>query len=133
MSIVKKLLVAVVVVSFILVAALVIAGMMMPGEWKFENETWIDAPADKVWQVITDKQRYTEWQTQLERVEIIDDANWIEYPKSAPEPLRFRLENGSRPTRMEFSSTMGDSIRGHWTGDMRFSTSTVLQRTGTAI
>jgi uncharacterized membrane protein len=129
MSIVKKLLVAVVVVGFVLVTALVIGGMMMPGERKFENEISIDAPADKVWQVITDKQRYTEWQTELERVEIIDDTNWIEYPNSAPEPLRFKLENDGRPSRMEFSYTMGDAIRGHWTGDITPTASGVKLKT----
>lgn len=118
MSIVKKLLVAVVVVGLVLVAAFAIAGVFIPPERSFANEIEIDATAEQVWQVITDKARYTEWQTQLEKVEIIDDANWIEYPQSAPEPLRFSLVSDRRPRGMDLSYTMGDSIRGHWSGDV---------------
>ena len=118
MSIVKKLLIAAMVAGLALVLGVLFAGALIPAERSFENEIAIDATADEVWRVITDKMRYTEWQTQLERVEIIDDANWIEYPKSAPQPLTFKLVNDARPGRMEFSYTMGDSIRGHWIGDV---------------
>jgi uncharacterized protein YndB with AHSA1/START domain len=126
---VKKLLVAVAVVAFVLVAGVAVAGLMMPAEQSFENEIAIDASAEDLWRVITDKSRYTEWQTDLERVEIIDDANWVEYPKSAPEPLRFTLVDDSRPSRMEFSYTMGDAIHGHWTGDVTPTATGVKLRT----
>lgn len=129
MSIVKKLLTAVVVVGFALVAAVAIAGSLIPAERSFENEIAIDASADDVWAVLTDRARYTEWQTELEKVEIVDDANWIEYPKSAPEPLRFKLASDARPGRMEFSYTMGDAIHGHWTGDITPTATGVTLRT----
>ena len=84
MSILKKLLIAAVVVVLLLAGSVVVAGFFIPAGRSFTNEVNIDAPAEKVWQAITDRERYTEWQTQLERVEIIDDTNWIEYPKSRP-------------------------------------------------
>jgi uncharacterized protein YndB with AHSA1/START domain len=129
MTIVKKLLAAVAVVAFVLVAGVAVAGLMMPAEQSFENEIAIDASADEVWQVVTDKTRYTEWQTDLASVEIIDDANWVEYPKSAPEPLRFKLANDSRPGRMEFSYMMGDAMHGHWAGDITPTATGVRLRT----
>ena len=53
--------------------AIVVAGFFVPAERSFANEIDINAPADKVWQVLTDKKRYTEWQTQLKpRVETPD-------------------------------------------------------------
>ena len=104
---------------FIAAAALAIAAWLLPAERSFTNELDIDAPAEKVWQVLTDKERYTEWQTQLEKVEIVDDANWVEYPVGAPEPLRFRLVSDERPHRMRFGYKMGDSMHGHWEGEVK--------------
>ena len=118
MAILKKLLLVVAVLISVAFAAVVVAGFLIPAERSLANEIEIDAPAEKVWQVITDKPRYTEWQTQLDRVEIIDYANWIEYPKNAPEPLKFHLVNDARPTTMEFGYTMSNSIHGHWKGDV---------------
>ena len=118
MRILKKLLIAVAAVILVVTLAIVVAGFFVPAERSFSNEIDINAPADRVWGVLTDKKRYTEWQTQLERVEITDDRHWIEYPKDAPEPLSFQLENDSRPWSMEFSYTMGSAMHGHWKGEI---------------
>ena len=118
MRILKKLLIAAAAVILVVALAILVSGFFVPAERSFTNEIDIDAPADKVWQVLTDKKRYTEWQTQLERVEITDDQHWIEYPKDTPEPLLFRLANDSRPSSMEFSYTMGSAINGHWKGEI---------------
>lgn len=118
MAILKKLLIAVAVLVIAVIAVIGIAGFFIPAERSFENEIAINAPPEKVWQVLTDKGKYTEWQNQLTKVEIIDDANWIEYPTNSPEPLKFRLEKDGRPSDMEFSYTMGDSMHGHWKGEM---------------
>lgn len=129
MTILKKLVIAAFALALLGVAAIAIAGFFIPAERSFTNEIDINAPAERVWQVISDKEKFTEWQTQLDKVEIIDDANWIEYPKSAPEPLRFRLENDARPARMAFSYTMGSAIQGAWQGDLTPTPSGVRLRT----
>ena len=118
MTIVKKLLVIAAVGVLVVAVAFIVLGFFVPTERSFANEIDIDAPADRVWQVMTDKQRYPEWQDQLDRVEIISDQEWIEYPKNAPEPLRFQLVNDGRPSRMEVSYTMGEAMYGHWSGEM---------------
>ena len=117
MTIVKKLLVIAAVGILVVAVAVIVLGFFVPAERSFVNEIDIDAPADHVWQVLTDKQRYPEWQDQLDRVENISDQEWIEYPKNSPEPLRFRLMNDGRPSRMEVSYTMGDAMHGHWSGE----------------
>jgi hypothetical protein len=118
MKILKKLFIAAAVLVLASVIGIIAAGLLLPSSRNFTNEIDIDAPAERVWQVVTDKHRYTEWQTQLDRVELIDDKNWIEYPKNAPEPLRFRLLTDARPQSMEFYYTMGDSIHGYWGGEI---------------
>ena len=100
------------------ILAFVAAGLLVPAERSFTNEIEINAPAEKVWQVVTDRAKFPEWQTNLTRIELIDNKNWIEYPKDSPEPLRFILAKDERPTRMEFAYRMGDSFDGKWTGDV---------------
>lgn len=114
----KYLLIAFGILVLICGFGLIIAETTLPAGRKFENEVEINASADKVWEVIADKKRYTEWQTQLEKVEIIDDKNWVEYPKGSPEPLRFMTASDERPARMEFHYTMGPSFSGHWKGEL---------------
>jgi uncharacterized protein YndB with AHSA1/START domain len=118
MKILKIVLIAAGIFVLICAVAFAVAGLTIPAGQKFENEVEIRASPEKVWEVITDKKRYTEWQTQLEKIEIIDETNWLEYPKNSPEPLRFMLAADERPSKMEFHYTMGNSFSGHWKGEM---------------
>jgi len=102
----------------LIVVAIVAAGALVPAERSFTNEIEINAPAEEVWQVVNDRTKYPEWQTDLTKVEVIDERNWVEYPRDSPEPLRFTLTKDERPGRMEFSYKMGDSFDGKWTGDV---------------
>ena len=63
-------------------------------------------PVEQVWQVVTDLS-YTAWRSDLERVEVLNEAHFVEYTKSgyatnftitACQPLRcwaFTMENGN--------------------------------------
>src|SRR5205809_645237 len=106
MRVVKILLALVGGVIALSVAAIVAAGLLIPAERSFANEIELNAPAERVWQVITDRAKYPEWQANLTKIEVIDDKNWVEYPKDSPEPLRFTLAKDERPTRMEFAYKM---------------------------
>jgi uncharacterized membrane protein len=80
MTITKKLLVIAALGILVVVVGLAILGFFVPAEREFTNEIDIDAPANQVWHVITDQRRYTEWQTQLERVEMVSEKEWIVEP-----------------------------------------------------
>ena len=116
MKVVKVILLAVIAIIVLCAAGFIAAGMLVPAERSFTNEVEINAPAETIWQVVNDRTRYPEWQTNLTRVEIIDDKNWVEYPKDSPEPLRFSLVKDERPARMEFDYSMGDVMGGKWRG-----------------
>jgi uncharacterized membrane protein len=116
MKIVKFLLLATGLLVGIIIAAFVVTGLLIPAERSFTNTVEINKPADKVWQVITDKGKFTEWQTNLTKVEVTDERNWIEYPKDSPEPLKFSLAKDERPGSMSFNYKMGDSFVGAWNG-----------------
>jgi uncharacterized membrane protein len=106
-----------------------IAGAIIPDTRSFTNEVDIDTPAEKVWEVINDKARFTEWQTQLDKVEVIDDKHWVEYPRGLPDPLKFMLATDERPSKMEFHYTMGKDFAGHWKGEMTPTTTGVRLKT----
>jgi len=129
MKILKKLLIAAAVLVFLGVVTIITAGFLLPSERSFVNEIDINAPADRVWQVIADRERYTEWQTQLDRVEIIDERTWIEHPKESPDPLKFQIIRDERPSSMEVNYTMGTAIRGAWKGELTPTSSGVRLKT----
>lgn len=129
MKVVKILLAAVAAIIVLCVVAFIVAGLLIPNERSFTNEVEIDAPAEVVWQVINDRSKYNEWQPNLTRVEVIDEKNWVEYPKDSPEPLRFSLENDERPARMEFDYAMGNSFGGRWRGEVSPTSSGVKLKT----
>jgi hypothetical protein len=116
MKVMKVILLAVLVIIVLCAAAFIAAGMLIPSEQSFTNEIEINAPAETVWQVLNDRGKYTEWQTDLTRVEVIDERTWIEYPKDSPEPLKFSLAKDERPSRMEFNYSMGEAMGGKWRG-----------------
>lgn len=118
MKIVKILALAVGLLISLCVAAFVAAGLLIPAERSFSNEIEINAPAEGVWQVVIDRGKYTEWQTNLTRVDVIDDRNWVEYPKDSPEPLKFSVGKDDRPRSMMFEYTMGDSFDATWYGNI---------------
>ncbi len=129
MKIAKFLLIGLGIFLLVCIGAFIVAGLTLPASQSFTNEVEIIAPADKVWDVVTDKKRYPEWQTQLEKIEVTDDKNWVEYPKGSPQPLHFALANDERPGKMEFHYTMGPSISGHWKGELTPTATGVKLRT----
>ena len=116
MKVIKVLLIAGGALFAIVIFAIIAAGILIPAERSFTNTVEINKPAVKVWQVITDKGKFAEWQTNLERVEVTDDKNWVEYPKDSPAPLKFTVANDNRPNGMAFDYTMGDKFEGTWHG-----------------
>lgn len=117
------------VVVGVLGATFLAAVIFVPAERSFVNEVEINAPPERIWNVILDKDRYMEWQTSLSKVEVVDDKNWIEFPKDAPDPIKFTLAKDARPETMEFHYMMGDFFEGHWKGDMTPASNGVRLRT----
>ncbi len=118
MKILRILTIGILAVVVLVLAAFVIAGLTVPETGSYVNEVTINAPAERVWNVITDIERYPEWQTNLARAEVTDAKNWTEYPRDAPQPLKFALASDARPERMEFHYTMGDAFSGQWKGEI---------------
>lgn len=98
--------------------AFVILGLALPNERNYVNEVEINAPADRVWAIILDKERYAEWQPNISKVERISETEWREYLKDSPQPLDFKVVKDERPRTMEFAMTMGEAYKGYWRGEI---------------
>ncbi|MBK9154446.1 MAG: SRPBCC family protein [Chloracidobacterium sp.] len=97
--------------------AILVAVLIIPAERSFVNEVVIDAPPEKVWAVINDRERFPEWQAKVKSVDTVDAKTWLEHIEGSADPLRFAVAVDERPRRMEFHYTMGDSFSGHWRGE----------------
>src|SRR2546422_206653 len=62
---VKIILLAFAAIIVLCGAAFVVAGLLIPAERSFTNEVEINAPAEVVWAVVNDRDKYTEWQANL--------------------------------------------------------------------
>ena len=79
-------------------------------------------PVERVWQTVTDLSN-TAWRSDLKRVEVLDEAHFVEHTKSgyatACEPLRrwaFTMENGNMSGSWEgIFETAEDGTRLHCT------------------
>lgn len=116
MRVLKVILLTLDAIIMLCVGAFIAAMIMVPNERSYSNEIEINAPAEIVWNVINDRERFAEWQPELTNVDVQDDAHWTEYPKNSPEPLRFTLVSDERPSSMSFEYTMGGTFRGTWRG-----------------
>jgi len=102
----------------LLIAAFLVSWLLIPAERSFDNQVDIDAPADEVWKVIKDRKGYAEWQSDIDRVDLVSDNAWIEYPRNSPEPLHFTLQEDNSPKHMIVEYAMGDSFSGRWRGEI---------------
>jgi len=121
MTIIKVVSIIILALFGIILVAFIVAGLTIPAERSFTNSIEINRPPDQIRQVLNDRARFAEWQLNLEKVEITDYQNWIEYPKDAPEPLKFHLSKDMGPSEMEFTYTMGNSFEGTWNGRVKTS------------
>lgn len=89
---------------FVLIALVAVGiylyGMSQPAQQQLTVEKNIAAPADQVWQVMTDWGAQPQWRDDLEQVEVIDAQNFVEYPKQGS-PIRFEVLKAEKPRLLE--------------------------------
>ena len=123
----KKLL-SIIAGFVILLGGLFVAlGLYIPNERTFTQVTEINAPPETVWKVLNDREKYPEWQNQLEKIEIVNEKEWVEYTPGGK--ILFRLDAAEVPRSMDISYTMVDPFRGSWRGELSGRGDATLLRT----
>lgn len=67
----------------------------------------------KVWNVITNNNDYT-WRSDLSRIEIIDENNFIEYNKEFPTYFNITSKVENKEYKFDLKNK---NMNGHWTGN----------------
>lgn len=71
---------------------------------------------EKIWDIVTSLENY-EWRSDLSRIEILNENEFIEYTKGEY-PTRFTITSSQMYKRWEFDME-NDNIKGHWIGIFR--------------
>ena len=71
---------------------------------------------NKLWDIITDNSNY-KWQTDLSKIEIIDETHFIEYTKNNfPTYFTITAKEKSKEYKLDFEN---DNIKGKWVGTFK--------------
>lgn len=113
----------------ILVTAFLAAAVLIPANKSFTQVTEINASRETVWKVLTDRERYAEWQDQLTKIEIKNDKDWTETTKDG-QILEMTFVSKNKPSDLRLSYNIGESFKGAWKGELReISTDKTIIRT----
>jgi uncharacterized protein YndB with AHSA1/START domain len=115
----KLVLKGLVIVLVLIAVAFTSAAIVIPKKRTFTQETEINASREVIWRILNDKASYPQWQDQLEKVEIKDAKNWLEYLKQGGDPIEFTENSSEEPVGLSLSFKMGESYKGSWTGELR--------------
>lgn len=109
-----------IVAVVVAIAALAIfaAVLLIPDKKSFTQETQINASREIVWEVLNDREKYTEWQDQLTGIEIRDDRHWTETTVDG-QLLEMTLVSAEEPSSMQLSYKIGESFKGAWHGELK--------------
>jgi uncharacterized protein YndB with AHSA1/START domain len=118
MKVLKILATTAAVIVIVLAIGYLIMGYTLPDETVVRTEFDVAAPPEKVWQALTEHQKYPEWAPNVARVEIVSDKQWKEYLKDSPDPINFSVVSEKPAGQMEISYTMGEFFEGHWKGEI---------------
>jgi len=112
--------VAISLVALVLVVGLIFLalGLILPDEVLVKNAIEIDATPDKIWQVMDEREKDNEWVPNIEKVEIIDDKKWKEFPKGSDRAIIFEVVKIQRPEKYEVKYEMEGFMSGQWRGTL---------------
>jgi uncharacterized protein YndB with AHSA1/START domain len=118
MKILKILATLIALLVIVLALSYLILGFTLPDETVVKTEFDVAAPPEKVWQALTDQEKYPEWAPNVVKVDVVSENEWREWIENSKEPLLFTAIDKQQPNHMEAKYAMGDFFEGHWKGDI---------------
>lgn len=95
-----------------------IAGILVPSERSCTQETIIDSSPEVIWSVLTDREKFPEWQKDLKSVKITGSNTWIGETKEAGS-IDFTVIRSEKPTSLDLKYSKGSWMQGGWSGRLK--------------
>ena len=96
----------------------VLAGILLPDEKSYTEDTEIAASRETLWQVLRNVKSYPEWQDKLTGVEIEDKDHWTEIAKNVGR-IEFRVVKSEKPSVLEIKYSTEGGMNGEWRGVLK--------------
>lgn len=97
-----------------------VIGLILPKQRKAQRIAEFNAPAEQVWEIVTNIEAQANWRSSLKEVKVNkhddDYETWTEYPSKGP-AIYFTMKLKKRPTRFEFEMSDRKTWKGHWVGE----------------
>ncbi len=116
MSILKKVIIASVALVLVLSLIFIGLGLFLPDEIVVENQIDINASPEEIWQVIEEREKFPEWAPNIEKVVVINENQWKEFPRGSDLPIIFENVKLEKPSRYELKYEMENIMNGEWIG-----------------
>ncbi len=97
--------------------AIFIWGYSLSAIYEVTVKETINAPIDKVWDIMTDWEHQTEWRKEISKVDMKEGSKFIEYPRKGP-PIEFEVIYLDKPKNFELS--MAGAVEGNYTARLSF-------------
>ena len=107
-----------VLLSIVIVGSIV-AIMAIPHKRELNQETEINASRQVIWEVLNDKEKYTEWQDAIKKVEVKDENNWTEITAEGEQVIEFTKTMSKKPEGMGLEYKIGETMKGTWRGELK--------------
>ncbi|NNE66749.1 MAG: hypothetical protein HKN33_09285 [Pyrinomonadaceae bacterium] len=114
----KLILKGLVILVVAILVAFASAAVVIPAKKTFTQETPIDASRETVWKVLTERDKYPEWQEKVKKIEVKDEKNWTEFTENT-DPIVFTETSREENVGMRISYSMGEFFKGTWVGEIR--------------
>lgn len=112
----KKAAIAVTALVLAVIVAVVVIGWLLPAEHVASGEVTLPAPPQRVFEAITDVNRYPSWRPALTRVDVLATAplRWREH--EGGDAITFEVVDSSPPQRLKVRIADADlPFGGSWT------------------
>lgn len=92
-----------------------IVGSWMPATKEVTAEVQLIAPASHVWATMTAWADQPKWRKGIQRVEVLDSDQFVEYPKRGS-PIHFHVLSSAPPRRLELK--MSGPVAGNYVAEL---------------
>lgn len=99
-----------------LVTLCLVIGLWIPRQREFVKQANLKSSPEKIFKIVTDFKNQTDWRTDVQAINIIDQNTWTEIPNKGM-PITFRIKKKVENQLFEIEIIEPDNFKGYWVGN----------------